>query len=297
MKNFIILLGLLLTLKNSVENVFGYSAYEKCVYTTMMEVVGSIKPEYYDCVSQYGESNCSINDYINMNGFTTIKRENAIGHDELCNRDGDDSYYIGYCPEFGFGKFDLELTEKNGVPQDFTEGCGYIEANDYEPEYLCIKKKEGECSSLDDHYIYVNNQWQLYDTVITESATTIEPTTTAEPAIIIESTTTTKSTTTVEPTTTAEPITTTKPTITAIIPNGKRRCGKGIGSCKNNECCSKYGWCGKTDKYCKVEEGCQSEFGKCELKSVKITAIVTKIKTVTQRPSLRTSFRRIKFQK
>ena len=46
--------------------------------------------------------------------------------------------------------------------KEFTEGCGYIEANEYEPEYLCIKKKEGECSSLDDHYIYVNNQWQLY---------------------------------------------------------------------------------------------------------------------------------------
>jgi serpin B len=45
------------------------------------------------------------------------------------------------------------------------------------------------------------------------------------------------------------------------------RCGKGVGSCKNGECCSKYGWCGKTDKHCKVEEGCQSEFGKCSSKT------------------------------
>jgi len=41
------------------------------------------------------------------------------------------------------------------------------------------------------------------------------------------------------------------------------RCGKGIGSCKKGYCCSKYGWCGKSDLYCKVEEGCQSEFGEC----------------------------------
>jgi len=45
------------------------------------------------------------------------------------------------------------------------------------------------------------------------------------------------------------------------------RCGKGIGSCKNGECCSKYGWCGKSDKHCKVEEGCQSKFGKCSSKT------------------------------
>jgi len=43
----------------------------------------------------------------------------------------------------------------------------------------------------------------------------------------------------------------------------KGRCGKDIGSCKKGECCSKYGWCGNTGKHCKIEEGCQSEFGEC----------------------------------
>ena len=31
-------------------------------------------------------------------------------------------------------------------------------------------------------------------------------------------------------------------------------------------CCSKYGWCGKTEKYCDVDNGCQSEFGRCNFK-------------------------------
>ena len=42
------------------------------------------------------------------------------------------------------------------------------------------------------------------------------------------------------------------------------RCGPGIGVCKSGECCSRYGWCGTTEKYCSVERGCQSEFGDCE---------------------------------
>jgi len=44
-------------------------------------------------------------------------------------------------------------------------------------------------------------------------------------------------------------------------------CGKGIGSCVDGECCSKYGYCGKTAEYCDVEQGCQSEFGLCNSQS------------------------------
>jgi len=46
------------------------------------------------------------------------------------------------------------------------------------------------------------------------------------------------------------------------------QCGKGIGSCPDGYCCSKYGWCGKSDAYCKLEEGCQSKFGVCHEKQV-----------------------------
>jgi len=46
------------------------------------------------------------------------------------------------------------------------------------------------------------------------------------------------------------------------------QCGKGKGKCPSGECCSKYGWCGTSDKHCK--SGCQSEFGTCK-SSVKIS--------------------------
>jgi len=39
------------------------------------------------------------------------------------------------------------------------------------------------------------------------------------------------------------------------------KCGKGYGKCGDNECCSKYGYCGVTKKHCTA--GCQSEFGIC----------------------------------
>jgi len=60
-------------------------------------------------------------------------------------------------------------------------------------------------------------------------------------------------------TTTDEPTTTTdiKPTI-------QGKCGKGIGKCFSGYCCSKYGWCGKTDDHCDISKGCQSEFGDCK---------------------------------
>jgi len=38
-------------------------------------------------------------------------------------------------------------------------------------------------------------------------------------------------------------------------------CGVGKGRCPEGLCCSKYGYCGKTEKHC--ENGCQSEFGIC----------------------------------
>jgi len=41
------------------------------------------------------------------------------------------------------------------------------------------------------------------------------------------------------------------------------RCGSQFGgdSCDQGECCSPYGWCGKSDSHC--GSGCQKEFGKC----------------------------------
>ena len=41
------------------------------------------------------------------------------------------------------------------------------------------------------------------------------------------------------------------------------QCGEGIGSCKPDYCCSKYGWCGRSISYCSRRRGCQSSFGSC----------------------------------
>ncbi|OUM63279.1 carbohydrate-binding module family 18 protein, partial [Piromyces sp. E2] len=41
------------------------------------------------------------------------------------------------------------------------------------------------------------------------------------------------------------------------------QCGNGNGKCPPGFCCSKHGWCGKTEDHCSVTKGCQFEFGIC----------------------------------
>jgi len=41
------------------------------------------------------------------------------------------------------------------------------------------------------------------------------------------------------------------------------QCGYGIGICPSGYCCSKYGYCGKTDEYCSSSNGCQVSYGIC----------------------------------
>jgi len=58
------------------------------------------------------------------------------------------------------------------------------------------------------------------------------------------------------------------------------RCGKDIGKCPDNQCCSRYGYCGTTDGHCNA--GCQSEFGKCNGSGTTTTVTkTTVIKTTT----------------
>jgi len=46
-----------------------------------------------------------------------------------------------------------------------------------------------------------------------------------------------------------------------ISTNG--RCGNGNGRCPDGQCCSKYGYCGKTEEHCYPSNGCQSKLGDC----------------------------------
>ncbi|OUM62470.1 carbohydrate-binding module family 18 protein [Piromyces sp. E2] len=85
--------------------------------------------------------------------------------------------------------------------------------------------------------------------------------------------------------------------ILAITEVYASRCGKGIGKCSEGKCCSKYGLCGTSDIYC--GNGCQSEFGACnvttkikmikttktkKIESMKIKTI--KIKTLTTKTKI-----------
>lgn len=54
---------------------------------------------------------------------------------------------------------------------------------------------------------------------------------------------------------------------TSIIISTNGRCGPDNGFCSDNECCSKYNYCGNSSKHCDVNSGCQSEFGRCNPQS------------------------------
>ncbi|ORX75553.1 hypothetical protein BCR32DRAFT_285072 [Anaeromyces robustus] len=80
------------------------------------------------------------------------------------------------------------------------------------------------------------------------------------------------------------------PTYT-ISPDG--RCGEGIGICKSDECCSKFGWCGKSNRHCMIEQGCQQEFGNCKSTNGKgettMTKLITTTTTSTTKPTTTTT--------
>jgi len=67
-----------------------------------------------------------------------------------------------------------------------------------------------------------------------------------------------------------------------ISTNGK--CGEEDGKCPDGKCCSKYGYCGTSDKHC--DAGCQSEFGKCNSKT---TTIIKTKTTATTRTTTKSS--------
>ncbi|ORX86947.1 RNI-like protein [Anaeromyces robustus] len=64
-------------------------------------------------------------------------------------------------------------------------------------------------------------------------------------------------------------------------------CGKGKGRCPDGKCCSKYGYCGITEKHCLISKGCQSEFGECD--SSGATTTTTTKTTTTIKKNLPTS--------
>jgi len=52
-----------------------------------------------------------------------------------------------------------------------------------------------------------------------------------------------------------------KSSSTSIPYSSSSKCGSGYGKCRNNQCCSKYGWCSNSSSHCGT--GCQSLYGRC----------------------------------
>jgi len=118
-------------------------------------------------------------------------------------------------------------------------------------------------------------------TTTTEKPAITTSITSEKPNTIITFEKPTTSTTSENPTITTTTSTTSEnPTITTTtsvppVPV-KGRCGEGIGKCPSGQCCSKYGWCGKTDDYC--AQGCLSEFGDCKNSPTPTTTTTTTTK-------------------
>jgi len=70
-------------------------------------------------------------------------------------------------------------------------------------------------------------------------------------------------------------------TSTPISTNG--HCGGKDGICPSGQCCSKYGYCGTSEKHCSVEKGCQSAFGKCNNKNQSKSNLTTTTTTTTKK--------------
>jgi len=92
--------------------------------------------------------------------------------------------------------------------------------------------------------------------------------------------TTTTTTTTKPITVTSTKVETTKTEKTTIPISTNSRCGEEFGMCPDNKCCSKYGYCGTTDKHCGT--GCQAGFGKCNITEIKATTTIVSTVKATE---------------
>jgi len=153
----------------------------------------------------------------------------------------------------------LEELSEEGVKllKSLESRCSLEVKYDNEYEFYGIEIKSFKNELCNESGTSDVNSSTIKTTTTTTKKTTTTTTTTVEKDTSTITKTVTKTTTVVEPTTTVK-----------ISTNYK--CGKTDGKCRDGECCSKYGWCGKSKDHCLVSKGCQSEFGKCTV-DVKIS--------------------------
>ncbi|ORX75608.1 subtilisin-like protein [Anaeromyces robustus] len=151
-----------------------------------------------------------------------------------------------------------------------TGKCGSANGNlSCAPGYCC--SKYGYCGNTEKHCLASQGCQSKYGECTNDTNTT--------------TTTTTKTKTTTTKTTKTTTTKTTKTSTTKTPTNTNTgKCGSANGnlSCAPGYCCSKYGYCGNTEKHCLASQGCQSKFGECTNdKTTTTTTTTTKTKTTT----------------
>jgi len=197
---------------------------------------------------------------------TTTTTNSKPTNDGKCGKD------IGSCPsgqccsKYGWcGKSYRHCAVSEGCQSKY----GFCSKDNISNEGKCGKSygkcpsgqccsKYGWCGKSDDYCVKSKGCQSEFG--VCKSSTTEKTTTTTKKTE--KTTTTTKKT---EKTTkkTKTTTTTTTTTTTNSKPTNDGKCGKDIGSCPSGQCCSKYGWCGKSYRHCAVSEGCQSKYGFC----------------------------------
>ncbi|OUM63495.1 carbohydrate-binding module family 18 protein [Piromyces sp. E2] len=139
------------------------------------------------------------------------------------------------------------VVKSNGIIEDYTKsGSGYYrtpETNDYTALYTDILQatvtgvKNTQCEASNGCEFGFGPCEGI--NVITTTTTTTKPTITTTTTITI----------------------TTTSTISSVETPSEIRCGEGIGSCPEGQCCSKDGYCGTTESYCYSSLGCQQDYG------------------------------------
>ena len=269
MKNYSYYLYLLINIKSNITSnekftgkILDIPSLEICNY------IRSLREESYDlCFEPNNKSKCLI-DKSQIKPCSN-NSELPVSPDGICGQG------IARCPEgkccskYGYcGRSNDHCSLEKGCQSELGN-CSSNSNDDLpiSPDGICgqgiARCPEGECCSKygycgrsNDHCSLERGcQSELGQCLITNTVTTIAPS---------------KTTPSKYPTST----------------NGK--CGGRDGVCPSGECCSMYGYCGRSDRHCSIEKGCQSEFGQCNAKSVNVltTVYITKTTIITTQTTI-----------
>jgi len=268
----------------SKDGTCGYTDYHCSKRNKCNSDYGVCSTDVYNCGPKYNYEVCQANECCGEDGvcgtgeeYCGVKCQSEFGqcYSKSSKKEVEkkQSRYIEKSDSLfkcgpGYGRCSIFncCTEDGQCVSAYSEKSQCQLSNGCQPEYgTCYNKVELENTTTSITPITTTT---TKTTTTTTTSTTITPTTTTTTTIPTTTTTTTsikKSTKTTTTSTKKTTKTTTKITKTTTnIPTStvKDRCGPNYGACSNSKyCCSKYDWCGTSDKHC--GEGCQPKYGIC----------------------------------